>query len=188
VFIYNPGDAPFAMAKVVCDQCHPTQVEGYLLSAHAWGPVATCADCHDVHGPRLARRSFTDNALCLHCHESRGFATEAAIEAHTFHPVDPEGTGASRCTGCHMPPLNRVDQEKGPHDHSLLTLPPITSNQAAEAGVSPAPANSCSGVVGCHDGSVITAPVFHVDDLQTNRLLQSLYESQYGVAERHPID
>ena len=49
-----------------------------------------------------------DNSLCLRCHEAFGFATDEAISAHTHHSVDPAGSGASRCTACHMPPLEQA--------------------------------------------------------------------------------
>ena len=108
------------------------------------------------------------------------FPTVDDIVAHTFHLYDPAGTGASRCTPCHMPPLRREDQAEGPHLHTFEPIPPIRSNEAMEAGVFPAPPNSCSGIMGCHDGAVPTAPVFDVDNPNDNVILQIIYDQRYG--------
>ena len=181
LFIYDPRVAPFAQARLLCAQCHPEEVNSYEQSKHSEEHAVTCVNCHDVHAPNLTHRNALDNTLCLDCHEDRGFETAAAIEAHTFHPVDPAGTGASRCEACHMAPFERVNQATGPHSHSMNPVPPIASNQAAAAGVSPVPPNSCAGIMGCHDGSVVTAPVFNVDDLDVNARLQVLFDARYGV-------
>jgi hypothetical protein len=180
LLIHNPGDEPFGERHVLCDRCHPIQVDGYLQSGHALAAALTCTNCHEVHAGQEVRRSHEDNDLCMHCHALLEFGSEEAIAAHTFHPVDPAVTGASRCSACHMPPLQRLEQADGSHDHSLLTLPPITSNEAADAGADPVPPNSCSGITGCHDGTVPEAPVFNVDILGMNEALQAIFESWYG--------
>jgi len=164
----------------LCQTCHGGETAGYRQSGHAQeAGGATCADCHAVHGPDSAWPSYTNNDVCLQCHAGLGFSTATAVEAHTRHPVDPEGTGASRCVGCHLPPLRRTEQEAGPHDHTLFTLPPITSNEAADAGVMPVPPNSCAGIAGCHDGTVARAPVFDVDNADMNVTLQAIYDANY---------
>jgi hypothetical protein len=111
-----------------------------------------------------------------------GFGNDEAIEAHTHHPVDPDGTSASRCTKCHLVPLEGSGPgvENVPHEHSLLTVAPLRSIEAIDAGVIPVPANSCAGIAGCHDGSVSTAPVFDVENRATDILLQALFEEWYG--------
>ena len=43
--------------------------------------------------------------------------------------VDPSATGASRCTECHLPPLNRLEQDIGPHDHSLRGIAPQVTGE-----------------------------------------------------------
>jgi len=178
--IENPALRPFDELHLLCQECHPGTTDAYLQSVHFDGEIVTCIDCHNVHSPDETTKPFTDNSLCLQCHASLGFATEAAIEAHTFHSVDPEGTGASRCTTCHMVPLRRDNQASGRHYHDLIPLPPVLSNEAIDAGVTPTPPNSCAGIMGCHDGTVPTAPVFNVDDPADNALLQIIFEARYG--------
>ena len=160
-----------------CAKCHAAEVAGFKDSGHAQKGAADCFDCHDPHAKQETVRPFTDNQLCLQCHSYMGFETEAAVSAHTFHDYDPTGTGASRCVTCHMVPAQRSDQAAGLHFHSLVPVQPIESNLA---GTTPVPPNSCAGITGCHDGTVVTAPVFNVDDPLVNNQLQILYDSRYG--------
>ncbi|MFC1736607.1 hypothetical protein ACFL1X_10865, partial [Candidatus Hydrogenedentota bacterium] len=144
---------------------------------HATGQTATCGDCHDIHEADGNREDPADNSMCVGCHE---YEDNAAIKGHTRHSVDPSGTGASRCTTCHLPPLQREDQDEGRHDHKLTGIPPVASKEAADAGVDPVPPNSCAGIVGCHDGAV-PGPVFDVDDLDFNAgTLQGIFEAFFG--------
>ena len=180
LFVEFPADGPNEDHYAFCATCHETQVEGYLESNSEYHLNLRCSACHDIHLPQETRSSFESNDLCLQCHASRGFDNDEAIEAHTLHPADAANTGASRCTSCHMPPMQRLHQADGPHNHSLSPLPPVSSNEAADAGTVPVPPNSCSGITGCHDGSVVTAPVFDVDDPEMNDLLQLIYDTHYG--------
>lgn len=163
----------------LCAKCHEGQAEEYLLSSHVSPGYVTCGTCHGVHGADVLIRPVEDNSVCMACH-NYFFSDDAAIMEHTFHPVDPGGTGASRCTHCHMPPLDRLNQEDGAHDHTLLTIPPSASNDAIAAGIVPTPPNSCAGITGCHDGLPPGEPVFDVDDSSINDLLQRIYDSRYG--------
>jgi hypothetical protein len=115
--------------------------------------------------------------VCQQCHYTLGFNSAAAITAHTSHPVDPAGTGASRCVKCHLPPLERDNQVDGPHDHSLKGISPGVSAQAIINGDPVVPVNSCAGQTGCHDGSVAAAPVFDVEDLALMQLLEGAFNS-----------
>lgn len=166
-----------AEAAAKCAECHPDQMNEFQQSVHAKEKALDCADCHDPHMKEATMRPIADNQLCLQCHAYLEFPTQADIEAHTYHDYDPVVTGQSRCVRCHMVPAQRADQDQGAHRHSLIPVPPISSNQA---GVTPAPPNSCAGIMGCHDGSVITAPVFDVDDPKLNEQLQILYDARYG--------
>jgi predicted CXXCH cytochrome family protein len=183
LFISNPGSLPFEARAAFCGKCHPKEEDGFVHSVHNQKQILSCTTCHNPHSSLVTRRNAKNNDLCLDCHVGRGFDSDAAITAHTYHPVDPAGTGASRCALCHLPPLERQAGSTSyvPHDHSLRTIPPIASNEAAEAGISPTP-NSCSGIIGCHDGSVITAPVFNVDKPEDNRILQEVYDLRYGTS------
>jgi len=133
-----------------------------------------------MHAGDMFRASPTDNRLCLQCHQSfqLGFETDEDVDFHTgeFHPVDPAGSGSSRCTGCHLPPVLGTDGLIAGHDHSLFTIPPAATNEAIDAGVNPAPPNSCAGVTGCHDASMAGAGMPHDEnDFDGNAALQTLY-------------
>lgn len=165
----------------ICGRCHEGQVDQFALSTHAKEDAATCSSCHDMHTGEMFRASPEDNRLCLQCHQSffLGFETDEDTDFHTgvFHPVDPAGTGSSRCTGCHLPPLPAMGAEPAAHDHTLFTIPPIATNEAVEQGANPAPPSSCAGVTGCHDPAVPGSGMPHDEgDLNSNENLQILYE------------
>ncbi len=160
----------------LCVRCHETETQEFNLSGHAVAGVLGCLDCHDPHGRQVTVRPASDNQLCLQCHAYTGFGTVSDIVAHTWHDYDPVDKGTSRCVTCHMTPTDRLNQD-GTRTHSLIPVRPIESNLA---GVTPAPPNSCAGIIGCHDGSVSTAPIFDVDDPRTNEWLQTLYDFRYG--------
>ncbi len=65
------------------------------------GSRITCISCHEMHGgdPRgqLTEAKKT-NLACTACHP--GFASPAALTAHTHHPSESAG---SLCYNCHMP-------------------------------------------------------------------------------------
>lgn len=177
LFIKNPANGPFDDSYAACVDCHGDAVNGFLASDHAASKSVRCSDCHDVHKLGGMKRNPLNNDICLRCHARTGFTSDAIVQAHTHHSVDPAGTGASRCVSCHLPPLARANQPNVPHSHSLMPIPPIRSNQAAELGVRPVPPNSCSGILGCHDGAVVTAPVFDVDNLLLNQMVvQPFYD------------
>lgn len=179
-FLLNPTFGPFARSYASCVTCHSDTVNEFLQSGHAASQVASCHDCHNVHIPVEVRAPKDNNLLCQTCHGFLGFGTDAAIEAHTMHPVDPAGTGASRCTECHLPPLERFNQEDGAHDHTLRGIAPQVSIDAIANMVSPVPPNSCAGINGCHDGTVPTAPVFNVENEGQLTIVQGLFELWFG--------
>lgn len=179
----SPSPARFGNDNyaALCGQCHAEQVDQFALSTHAELDVASCSSCHDMHKGDMFRQAPEDNRLCLQCHQSfaLGFETDDDVDFHTgaFHPVDPAGSGASRCTACHLPPLPAADGGSAVHDHTLFTIPPIASNEAVGQGVQPAPPNSCAGVTGCHDPGVPGSGMPHDEnDLDNNEALQMLYE------------
>ena len=138
-----------------CGVCHPTQVDRTALSVHGQFGIATCGTCHDTHLADTFPQSPLDNSLCLQCHQFQ-LPDDAAVDFHTgaFHSVDPAGSGASRCVGCHMPPQLGTGEALVPSGHSQFTVPPAVSNEAIDLGIEPVPANTCSGVMGCHDPAV----------------------------------
>lgn len=165
----------------LCVECHQTEVDGFVASVHGQTDAASCRHCHDMHVTGTYTEPFETNAQCLKCHGSTilGFVTDDDVDFHTgpYHPVDPAGTGSSRCTACHMPNLFQELFEESPHDHTLFTIPPVATNDAIMSGVNPAPPNSCSGVTGCHDPGVANSGLpFDVNDIKNNSHLQILYE------------
>ncbi len=165
-----------------CSDCHGVQTAQFLESGHAQAGVATCVSCHDMHREEMFTADPVDNSLCLQCHGSRflGFHTEANIDFHTgdFHPVDPAQSGASRCTSCHMPPLEQEGQPDVPHDHTMAPFPPAATNELLGEGVFPVPPNSCAGIAGCHDPAVPgSGQPFDVNNPMDNTFLQELYET-----------
>jgi hypothetical protein len=168
----------------LCGQCHFVEVDTFMKSAHANFSPMSCGTCHDMHIPTTYPVSHINNQLCQQCHGSFAFGLDSPqrVDFHTgeFHPVDPAGTGASRCTGCHMPPVQQGP--RAPVDHLMLTVPPLFTNQEVARGISPPPPNSCSGVAGCHDPGVPTSGQPHnPNDLNQNAALQPLYETTGGI-------
>lgn len=178
--LINPASGVYELTYAACTGCHQEIVEDFKKSGHLASRSVTCYDCHDVHSTMETIVPITNNLLCRSCHVFDGFQTEAQIEEHTNHPVDPTGTGASRCTSCHMPPKVRTDQNDGPHSHTFDPIPPIVSAEASQNGVTPVPPNSCAGIMGCHDGTETPTPIFSVDDEATMIGLQGVYEMWYG--------
>jgi predicted CXXCH cytochrome family protein len=162
----------------VCADCHVAEVAGYYDSQHKKKGVLTCLGCHDVHAGSKASPNVKNNDVCLRCHNDMGFGDDIAVEAHTFHAVDPVETRASRCVTCHLPPLWRNDARL---THSLWPVSPRDTVEQIDAGLNPRP-NSCVGVPGCHDGTVVTAPVFTLESRYDNELARILYEDRYGSA------
>lgn len=176
-----PGTFDSVDYSILCGRCHPTQSAQFLASDHGILDVARCNSCHRLHGDGFVQSPLS-NAICLQCHGSfaLGFTSEAVVDAHTgaFHPVDPAGSGASRCTKCHMVPLTRFDQADGPHSHLFEAVPPAFTIEASLDGVAPLPPNSCAGVMGCHDPGVPGPGSPHdLDDLDELEDLQTLFES-----------
>ena len=187
--VHRPGGFPFdteeglplnsAQYAESCAECHAAEVSDTAMSVHGQFEIATCATCHDMHIADTFPQSPEDNSLCLQCHQYN-LPDDAAVDFHTggFHPVDPTGSGASRCVGCHMLPHSAAGDILVSSDHSLFTVAPEVSNDAIEAGVVPVPPNTCGGVIGCHDPGVpgSGSPHDHTNTGQ-NSVFQVLYES-----------
>jgi predicted CXXCH cytochrome family protein len=179
LFITNPREGAFEASYGTCAGCHADTVGQFLQSEHAIQQVATCYDCHQFHQADSWYLPFKDNRICLQCHLDE-FPDDAAVTAHTHHPNEPE-EAASRCVACHMQPLSRGDNQQAGHfNHSLNPVEPLFSNAAMDAGIFPAPANSCSGVVGCHDGSNPRSPFRDPNNRRTNEQVQQIYDLWFG--------
>lgn len=180
--LINPASGVFELTYAACTGCHEETVSEFVESGHHASRSVSCFDCHDVHSPIETIGPVSNNLLCRSCHVFDGFQNDVQTEVHTNHPVDPAGTGASRCTHCHMPPTVRTNQADGPHSHTFDPIPPIVSAEASQNGVSPIPPNSCAGIMGCHDGTVPATPIFDVDNEAQMIGLQSVYDMWFSKA------
>lgn len=130
----------------------------------------TCHDAHGSSNEHMIVEERVDdgvtiptdvdnNTLCLSCHASEGdfaaitktmvadyanniTAIGNAVSAHTHHPYDPEGNGASRCTNCHMPKITKSGIAYDVHSHTFEVIPPQKTKEFKMP-------NSCA--VSCHD-------------------------------------
>lgn len=164
----------------LCGRCHDRQVNEFEQSGHKIVDVITCGACHNLHMPSALASNPLDNTMCLQCHASfeLGFTSPEVVDFHTgqFHPLDPAGSGASRCTGCHMQPIHLQNQEDGPHNHLLMPRPPSETISEIESGARVHP-NSCAGVAGCHDADVPGSGYpYDVNSIDDNEILQGFYD------------
>lgn len=171
-----------------CGQCHASEISEFKASGHAQLDVLTCSACHNVHTETTFTAPPQDNRLCQQCHGSYflGLDSNATIQAHVgdFHPLDPEGTGSSRCVLCHMPPNSNGNSAHVRHDHSLRTIAPSATNDLISAG-QPARPNSCAGTTGCHDAAIPgSGEPYDLRNTADNDILQGIYESIGDVPER----
>lgn len=107
------------------------------------GPM-DCVSCHEPHGQGywdIRRQPLDgpfDDRQCTSCHASKA----RDVEAHTFHPVDSEGSG---CVACHMPYLQHPEVGEGVSfarsDHTIPIPRPIFDS---DIGIE-------SACVGCHE-------------------------------------
>ena len=123
-----------------------------------------CYDCHTPHSNDIVnqlRFENDDNSLCLSCHPSKDemgldVITGEELNVHTKHVWDPEGSKASRCSGCHMPKTAKSAVYTDIHSHVFdIIEPPVSLAMAdkndvdgVENGSSSVIMNSCFS---CHD-------------------------------------
>jgi len=149
----------------------------------------TCHDPHgDTPNEHMVRDKLDEdgliiptdvdnNTLCLACHSTHGDFSliskemvldptganldtiKAVVETHTRHPYDPEGTGTSRCTKCHMP---EVAKSAVPYDIHGHTFHPIGPEKTLEFQAQGGMPNSCA--VSCHRAGDAGAPTFGIVD------------------------
>ena len=142
---------------------HRQQYLDYVQSKHWDNPYhrLQCYSCHDPHGGELDHdlvMPSDDNALCLSCHASHGFASQQEITLHTQHSFDPTGPAAtSRCTKCHMAKVATTAVAYDIHAHTFSVMSPqSTLGFQQVAGGQP---NSCS--VSCHRQRARQGPIFY---------------------------
>ena len=184
LFIENFRNVPFARTAQVCSTCHASAADGFLQSGHALAEAVTCTGCHLVHEALTLTQPAETNALCLQCHQTIDLPDDEAVDFHTgpMHPVDPAGTGASRCAPCHLPPLEQQQPRGGFRSHSLRIFSPSDALAEAAAGVFPLSPSSCAGTVGCHDPDFpYSGPARDPNDLDLLRSLESDFLTVGGI-------
>jgi predicted CXXCH cytochrome family protein len=176
--IDNPSRMDFVDRNTLCGECHPADLTGLMTSGHWTAEVAGCTDCHAAHGSEFEdelRAPSSTNELCQECHALTDFPDEASVAAHTRHTVDPDGTGASRCTACHMPPVGEIPAVWGVFEHTFAPVSPLLSIDMIDAGEPVIGTNSCMAAAGCHDGTVPGTIVWDHENRDDNVAALSIY-------------
>jgi hypothetical protein len=150
---FNESSKPsFEFHMVTCYECHDVHntekhhIRAELVETDSLDQEIVVATAND------------DNTLCLACHATHGpfadipvewvadyannvAAIGAIVSDHTFHPYDPETSGASRCSKCHMPKTAKSAVAYDIHSHSFEPIAP-------EKTLDLAMPNACA--VSCH--------------------------------------
>ena len=166
---FNKSAHPtFEFHNVACYECHDPHGS---TNEHQ---VVTEIVEQDSSGNDITIPTEPDNnTLCLACHSTFGDFADISkemvadyannvetigtiVSQHTRHPYDPEGTGASRCTKCHMPKMAKSAIAYDIHSHTFEVVSPEKTLFYQEQGGMP---NSCAA--SCHQKD--TFPNFGVD-------------------------
>jgi len=138
---------------------HHQQYLDFKLSTHFNEKGMTCISCHDSHDTDFEHDILMDNddnGLCLSCHANDGFEDEDAIRAHTHHDYDPEGSGESRCTKCHMPKIAKSAIHYDIHAHTFEAILPEKTLKLNMP-------NSC--MASCHKSEEIDGVTYTNEDI-----------------------
>ena len=132
---YESSKPTFQFHMVTCYECHDVHnTEKHHIRAEIEEEDST-------GNPITVATENDNNTLCLACHATHGdfeaipvewvadYDNHIAdispiVEAHTNHPYDPEGTGASRCSKCHMPKTAKSAVNYDIHSHSFEPIAP----------------------------------------------------------------
>ncbi len=152
---YESTKPTFAFHKVRCTECHD-------VHNNAKHHMVESIEEEDANNNPLTIATDNDNnTLCLACHATHGDfegiskemvadyaanidAIGAVVQGHTKHPYDPENSGASRCSKCHMPKIVKSAISYDIHSHTFETISPQnTLDYQAQAGMP----NTCAT---CH--------------------------------------
>ena len=135
---------------------HHQQVIDFTKSYHFIEAGLMCFDCHSPHsnaGEAQLRLNNDDNSLCLQCHadkEEMGLVANDEgefLNVHTKHVWDPEGSKASRCSGCHMPKTAKSAVFTDIHSHVFDIIKPAVSLAMAEKNSDEGIENDASSVI-----------------------------------------
>ncbi len=142
----------FQFHMVTCNECHNVH------NNRQHQIVSQIAEEDSLGEEIIIATEVDNNTLCLSCHATHGDFEEiptewvadyqtyeneigAVVEEHTYHPYDPENSGASRCVDCHMPTAAKSAVAYDIHAHTFEAISP----QKTEVYSMP---NACA--VSCH--------------------------------------
>ncbi|VAX22619.1 hypothetical protein MNBD_IGNAVI01-1567 [hydrothermal vent metagenome] len=149
---YQSSKPTFQFHQVTCYECHDV----HNTEKHH---IVTEVEEEDSLGnPIVIATENDNNTLCLSCHATHGDFADISVEMvadyannvdgigtivseHSNHPYDPEGTGASRCSKCHMPKVAKSAIAYDIHSHTFEPIPPQKTKDFAMP-------NACA--VSCH--------------------------------------
>lgn len=151
---FQPGVWPdVKTARQHHQQYNDILISKHFTNAFLEVGCVTCHDPHKVtKNPHQVVEQLTvgtdvfnvkndDNTLCLSCHATHGpfanvtkdmvkdpaankSAIGAIVSQHTRHGYDPEGTGNSRCSKCHMTKVAVTARAYDIHSHNFEVIPP----------------------------------------------------------------
>ncbi len=133
---YKSPKPTFQYHQIACYDCHDPHG-----SQNEHMVVEEIEEEDSLGNPLLIPTEPDNNTLCLACHSTHGDfeaiskemvadysnnvdAIGAIVSQHTHHPYDPEGTGASRCTKCHMPKTAKSAIQYDVHSHTFEPIGP----------------------------------------------------------------
>ncbi len=158
--LYESSKPTFQFHQVTCYECHDVHNE---VKHH----ITEMIEEEDSNGDPLEIATENDNnTLCLACHATHGEfenitkemvadynnnvdAIAAIVTEHTHHAYNPDGTGESRCSKCHMPKAAKSAITYDIHSHTFEVVPPEKTKQF---GMPNACAVSCHGKAGDPSG------------------------------------
>lgn len=132
---YKSSKPTFAFHEVRCSECHDVHND---VKHHVREEIVE----EDSLGNELVIATDNDNnTLCLACHATHGDFENipkewvadytnhindigTVVSAHSRHPYDPEGNGASRCSKCHNPKTIKSAINYDIHSHTFEPMPP----------------------------------------------------------------
>jgi len=131
---YESSKPTFQWHNVTCFECHDV----HNTEKHH---IRTEIEEEDSTGTYIIATENDNNTLCLACHATHGDFEDISlamvedyqnniteigniISLHTNHDYDPEISGESRCSKCHMPKTAKSAVNYDIHSHTFEPIPP----------------------------------------------------------------